>query len=272
MPPPIVQRPSGVNVGVNNPGDTVYLVGNEFTDGSIKYVLEPGDTEVTLEKRADGVFNPTGLRLAANTLFLDRQLSISSIGVSIQVDAIGSGEKFLVPCVLFDDTGSEQAQAQIVDELVENFVVQPVFDTDDVSTAHSESLTVIFTRVVTIVKLKTGATAASTDVQFILSQGLSPGGTILSLINFPASKFPANSDITIIFDPGIGVATDDDITFGFFSDNAFSLLGDSSGDMFIAIDTQLIDFQDIVVENLILDNNLDIMLDNDLNPMYANNF
>ena len=75
-------------------------------------------------------------------------------------------------------------------------------------------------------------------------------------INLPASQFPANSDVEVIFTPGIGIGTGDEITFGFFSEADFSLLGDSSEAMFISIDTQLVDFEDIVVENLVLNNDL----------------
>ena len=54
-----VQRPSGVNVGVNNPGTVVYIKGNEATDGSIRLLYTLGDDLTRIERRTSGVWNIT---------------------------------------------------------------------------------------------------------------------------------------------------------------------------------------------------------------------
>ena len=54
----IISRPSGVNVGVRNPGDTIYVKGSEFVDGSARFraaeAAEP--LEIFAEERIDGVW------------------------------------------------------------------------------------------------------------------------------------------------------------------------------------------------------------------------
>lgn len=51
------QRPSGVNVGVNNPGEIVYIQGNETTNGSFRVTLNVGNTAILFEERTAGTWN-----------------------------------------------------------------------------------------------------------------------------------------------------------------------------------------------------------------------
>ena len=55
-----VQRPSGVNVGVNNPGTTIYVTGNETTDGSLRFSVDASGN-IIAEERTSGVWNPAEL-------------------------------------------------------------------------------------------------------------------------------------------------------------------------------------------------------------------
>lgn len=265
-------RPSGVNVGVNNPGAIVYVKGNETTEESIRFILNPGDEEITLEQRLIGVWNPTKFRVSANTLFLDRQLSISSVGTNLQINAILDSTKSLVPDVDFDDDGSNTLKTPIVDNLIENFGIQTDFGTQIEGTSIFGPASVTISRIVKVLNIKTGTIAASADIIFRLTKGLTPGGEIVFSKTLPASQFSVSSDIEIDLTPGVGLLVGTDVSFNFISENTFSMLGDSSGAPFSTIDIQLLDFHDVVVENLVLNNALDIVLNNNLDPVYSNNF
>lgn len=249
MNQPIPQRPSGVNVGVFNPGEIVYIKGREDLDGSIRYILNPNDKDITLEQRKSGVWNPTALRLSGNTLFLDRQLALASAGFNLEIVALGPGRTFLANSVEFDDTGTFEPRSQLLDPLVTDEIIQGVFDTDIKDTVISGSTAISISRLISVVHLKTGSTAATSDVKIIMSTGLTTGGTIIIDFNFPASQFPANSDITLDLETVLGVLSGDEITFGFFSDEDFSLLGDSSDEIFFSIDSQLLDSIEISTVN-----------------------
>lgn len=51
-----IQRPAGVNVGVNNPAETVYIKGTELLDGSFRVTLNGGNTLILFEERVAGVW------------------------------------------------------------------------------------------------------------------------------------------------------------------------------------------------------------------------
>jgi hypothetical protein len=51
MPEGKIDRPSGVDVTVGNGKDVVYLRGNEFTDGSIRWIITPPNTISAMQER-----------------------------------------------------------------------------------------------------------------------------------------------------------------------------------------------------------------------------
>lgn len=74
-----VDRPAGVNVGVFNPGDTVYVKGNESTDGSIRFqIILIDDEDVTeIQERIAGVWQIASLITQDPPTLHDRQAAFS---------------------------------------------------------------------------------------------------------------------------------------------------------------------------------------------------
>lgn len=66
-----VQRPSGVNVGVLNPGITVYIKGSETVDGSFRITLDVNETTIRIEERVSGVWVLTSLELTTSNWIVD---------------------------------------------------------------------------------------------------------------------------------------------------------------------------------------------------------
>jgi len=235
------QRPPGSNISISNSKGFIYLIGDENTKGSIRFELNTVDEEVTLVKLTDGVFNETGFRASGATLLIDKQVSISSISLAIQINLTSVGRKFLTIVTEYDDAGSKFPQSQVVGPLETNFDIQPVFDTEIVSTSISTSTTVADSRLVTVLHLKTGATVPTETVVFKISEGLSLGGDVLFQLNLPASNFPVSSDVNVVLKGGFGFRKGQEVTYSFTSGQNFSLRGDSSNDVFLTVDTQTID-------------------------------
>ena len=51
-----IQRPGTLDVTVSNPNNILYIIGNETTDGSIRFIFESPDNEAHVEKRENGVW------------------------------------------------------------------------------------------------------------------------------------------------------------------------------------------------------------------------
>ena len=67
----VVQRPSGINVGVLNPGTTVYIKGSETVDGSFRITLDEDETSIRIEERVAGVWVLTQLELQTSNWVVD---------------------------------------------------------------------------------------------------------------------------------------------------------------------------------------------------------
>ena len=65
-----IQRPSGVNVGVNNPGDTVYISGNDSTDGATRFMVDSAGVAV-FQIRVAGEWVPGNLQFSTKTWVVD---------------------------------------------------------------------------------------------------------------------------------------------------------------------------------------------------------
>ena len=211
-----IQRPSTLDVTKTNPNSILYVEATEAgetTEGSIRFILREGDSDVTLEQLTDGVFNPTGLRIAASTLFLDREQSISSIATNLQVNNTEQDKKFLIPDVEFDDIGTKAVKSPILNTRVDNFLVQPIFNTEITTTSISGPFTFGSAALIHTIHLKTGTTAATDDVNLQFTRGLTPGGTVVFDLNLPASSFPANSDVEIDLGSGIGFCGDKSLEY-----------------------------------------------------------
>ena len=90
------ERPSGVNVGVNNPGTVVYIKGNEATDGSIRLFYTLGDDLTRIERRTSGVWNITRFNLI-NEIIVQQASDLAGV--------LSSGMDYLVDGVV--DMGSQ---------------------------------------------------------------------------------------------------------------------------------------------------------------------
>lgn len=66
-----IQRPSGINVGVNNPGTTVYIKGSEFVDGSFRHTLNAAEEVVQVQERVAGVWVKAPIEFSISSWIID---------------------------------------------------------------------------------------------------------------------------------------------------------------------------------------------------------
>ena len=69
-----IQRPSGINVGVLNPGDTVYITGTEDVDGSLRLIADASGLFAVIETRVSGTWVLADLQKSYATHILDNNL------------------------------------------------------------------------------------------------------------------------------------------------------------------------------------------------------
>jgi hypothetical protein len=131
-----IQRPPGVNVGVNNPGEHVYVKGTEDVDGSVRTTLNAAGNGFNFENRVDGswVLAPTvaesatfnrSVDVPSGTMSFGDGLTLSEGTAGLMVrDNIRAGVQTLVTSALNDTTGSSAPAYKSVADPAQ-FVPQP---------------------------------------------------------------------------------------------------------------------------------------------------
>lgn len=200
--PVTIQRPGSVNVGVNNPSDALYIKGNDTTDGSLRIIPDTSfQTEAEFQLRTDGVWNDTGILIAASTVYLGRELQISAGGEWVLTKDAGTDIRSLIPHVRFDPASGtdETIVVPVVGALNEDVIIQP----DDTGEAEQNSFQFLgasaFLVLANALILKTGSTSATDNVTVKLYRdGFGTG--LFYQRTYPQASFPADTDITLTTD------------------------------------------------------------------------
>ncbi len=271
-----ILRPSGVNVGVRNPGNTVYIIGDANTDGSIRFMFTQGDPTAHLESRANGVWNDTGLRLASSSMLLGRDMLVSSIGgflETVNPSEIVDHLKAIIPHIEFNPGGTTGAAHMPILDARETFDVFPGPATGQiVGTSIGQIFSVDPTRVLHSATHLTGSVAPSEPVNVSYYKGTDNTGFLLNRFMLAPSEMVADQPFTIIYDSDFGFEKIEDIFFEFVSGNTISLATNAGGDVITSQDGHVLAELDIILDELVLANDLSLTFDNDLNFVVSNRF
>lgn len=251
-------------------GQALYISGDEFTDGSDRIIIDLLDDTATVESRANGVWNPGELQLAQGSLLLGREVKLSALGQHILITNPVQPQRIVLDQG-FNDFGTGFPESTILDTLVVRLLVQPDDSTELVLTQHISSIVPIALNLSSQAYLKTGTVGATGDVSLIFSEGIPPDDIIFFKQNYPASEFPANTEVIIDMSPGVNFDSNVQINGFISSDVAFALrYNATSTALWFALDTQTQGVEDLLTETLMLFNDLSIVFNNDLELMRFN--
>lgn len=262
------------SVTQGNSFNTLYIKGDADTDGSIRIVFQEGEDNANIERRASGVWNDTGFRFASSSVQIGRDMTLSAVAGFLETNnpsAILGHVKGLIPHIEFDDDGTSQLTTPILD--AEGFIdvyIDAVGQAE--GTVIGVNLGEVPSRVIehSFHEVGTIGASASVDVKFFV--GTDNTGVLFNKRTLPASDLIANTQLDINYDNDLGIEDASNIFMEFSSDEEFSLKTDVSGNVLTTHETHELATMGVLTENIIYDNDLDHILDNDLNPVYANQF
>ena len=181
---------------------TVYLYGDEDTDGSLRIVpdLDKG-TEFEFQRRQDGVWNDTGIVIAASTVYLGRELQISGGGEWVLTRDDSSSLRSFLPHVRFDLVeGTDQTVAVPSTGAISAGVILQPDDSGEISSSTIQFIGLSTSTVLAnALILKTGA-AATGAVKVKMHRDTFDGAGLFYERNYPASSFPTDSEVLLSTD------------------------------------------------------------------------
>ena len=191
----------GGNVSTGNPNDVVYIKGDDSTDGSIRLIPDiSNSTEMEVQLRSNGVWNDTGIVIAASTVYLGRELQISGGGEYMLTKDQNTDIRSLIPHVRFDSVnGTDEI---VVVPRVGAIATDQIIQSDDSGEVSGSTIQFVGGSTALILAnallLRTGA-AATGDVTLQLHRDSYTEGLFYSR-TYPQATFTADSDITLATD------------------------------------------------------------------------
>jgi hypothetical protein len=260
-----INRPQTLDVTRTNPREFVYIKGSADVDGSIRLLPDSIDaTGGEVQLRTSGVWNTTSWQVAAESIDVGLNISLSSGGDWLVQNVVQSAETSIVPHLVYDDTGSELYAKFIKPGVVQ---VRQIGQPDDSGEFTGVKVNFLGNPPVGILNdaiyFKTGATAATAPVRLrvAVNNFAELGGDLIYDRNQPVTDFPANTEIKLDF---IGLLEGNPIRFHYFtlsSDEDFSLLtAVGNTNPWVATDLQEILLEDIMTSSVGMDR---VLTDND---------
>jgi hypothetical protein len=262
-------------VGQSNParpgqeGPFVYVKGDANTDGSLRLRPDSLNEElVEMQLRTSGVWNDTGIQVAASTVHLGRDLRISAAGDFILISDVDDEEQSLIPHVEFTETEgtTEPPHSPVLTPLQEAFVLQPIFSVDTLTDKHVSQATSPARILVKDFHVRIGATAPTEPVQMRIYNGFDESGILFFEWTYPASDFTANTEIELDTHGLVGVDDGTPVFEVLESAAPFSLLGAGPEEPWRAISFHIVSEEQLMtsttgMDRVLVDQNAHIVSD-----------
>lgn len=265
----------GPDVTRRNRRETIYLKGDETTDGSIRIIIDANDNVATVELRTSGVWNKTSFRFSTGSVDIGLDLKLQAAADFLKTrnpSGFDTHDIALIPHIPFTPFGTLSPHTPITDTLkVEVFFSSPVSQVT--STTISQVYLIPFAQIIKGITFQAGTLSASNEVVMSTHEGTDNTGVLIDQRILPASKFLANNPVQIDFDSDIGFSENHvNIFIEMVSVNSFSLETDVGGNIITEFLTQRLETRDLLYEDLILTNDLSFPFANDLSFVFHNQF
>lgn len=193
-----IQKPTTLDVTRTNPIEFIYLKGSEFVDDSVRLSIDLDTQLSAIQKRIEGIWQPTSFITDVESIRLGLNVALGGIGHFLVTEAADGRLHFHAHSVF--DGELTVVKTRIIsaidfDPFNED---QPDFSGEFIGTDFGFQQFLSRHAIVQEVFWKTGAVAATDIVRWRIYRGEDSSGILIFDQKYPASNFPANSDIGLV--------------------------------------------------------------------------
>lgn len=264
----------GPDVTRRNKRQILYIKGDDNTDGSIRFIFIDGQTEAVIQLRENGVFNDTSFRVSTSSIAIGRDLRIGGAASFIETfnpSVADEHQRALVPHITFSIEGTEFVHTPVTKPIAESIIFGPSVS-QVTSTIIGINFTTTHARIIDTIVHEVGTVGATVPIVYSIFSGTDNTGILIIERNLGVSEVIANTLLELQFNFDMGLRNNAPYFIELTSPTAFSLKTDSGGNPVLTFIEEELGILDMVTENLVLNNNLDHVWDNSLNPVYLNQF
>lgn len=274
-----IDRQGVHDISRSNGRNIVYVKGNAFTDGSIRIMFDDNDPDpaVThIELMTNGVWNDTGFRFSATSVFLGRDLILSAVAGFIETrnpSAAVGHVRALVPHIEFGEQGTIESAHMPITDFLKTFSPFPGPATGEVTGATiGQIINISPTRILDQSLHEVGSIGATAPIQVSFYVGTDNAGLLVERFNLPASDWVANQPLIIEYNESFGIEANENLFQEFTSVNALSLKTNAAGDIITDHTGHQLAERDIILDELVLDEEMFFVFDNNLGFVTNNRF
>jgi len=217
-----------------------YIIGDEETNGSVRFITRFTGNKIRakVETRNDDVWNAGRMETGPNTMFLGQNVSIGALGASLEIRSVDESIRSIPLDIPIEDSGTSVPRVLRAFQRLDREIGQTDFSVDTTDTQFLQPTTTSFQGFIFAIYLKVGAVAATSEVMLQVTTGLTPGGDLIYEQFYPASDFPANTEVKLVDNLDLGTFVGEELLLTISSDTAFGLLGNSTPEPWFAVDIQ----------------------------------
>jgi hypothetical protein len=152
----------------------------------------------------------------------------------------------IAPFAKFDNTGSTPSQTVNFDPKQTRLIIQSDDSVNYITSKIADDNVSPSAGVRDAVYIKTGTVGATEDVVFTLYNGTSESDPLFYQATYPASLFPANSEVRIPLDPLVDFAVNENVHSVLETTGTLSYRGNAAGNRWLALDIQTYELEELV--------------------------
>jgi len=178
----------------NSTGNT-YIKGDENTNNSIRLIDDNGTP--VFQKRINGVWNDSDLRVSGDSLHIGRDLSISAAGHHMVVSSKSGSGKFLLIPAPFSDSGTNEPEMPILNVKETRIITQSDNTNEIIGISFGYVVIPSESQIISRLYYQTGSIPASANIVLRAYFGTDNTGVMYLQKVIPASIWIANTEIQI---------------------------------------------------------------------------
>ncbi len=196
----MIHRPPGIDVTRYNPKHLLYLRGRDSVSDSVRFAIDEHRGNYEIQKRVGKIWKPSSMDFGQHSVWLGHDVGLGAFGHHL-ISQSASGKEITFPHLpLLDGLTS----GDVVIDCPNIKHVREVFYADEsvewTGKQFDEIVTATFDIVMTAFYLKTGATAATEPIHYLIFEGSDNTGKLILDQWFEETDFPANTEVNLIPD------------------------------------------------------------------------
>ena len=216
------------NVEIHNDTGIAYITGDEYTEGSKRFTIDPDSGFTEIQLLSSGIWQPASLEVGSNSLYLGKNVHVEAVGHHIATMAADEHAHLLAHNEFDGQTTTHDTAIVSAYNYSARTILQP--DNSGTWTGTEQTFQIVSPAhlLANDGYLQTDTIAASESIRYRIYAGEDENGTLIFDQSYPASQFTASTEVQFVAHGYVEFESGDTYFHKITSDANFSLKMDTT--------------------------------------------